>query len=119
MILVNEHTASSSEMITAFAAENRLGTVVGSRTAGRLLGGNSFKVGHGYRIALPVVAYRTWQDAKLEGRGIDPDVAAPFSPEPLRDGVDTQLKAAAKALSSGAVQRTNTGAVIQPQPFSP
>ena len=42
VILVNEHTASSSEMITAFAAENRLGTVVGSRTAGRLLGGNSF-----------------------------------------------------------------------------
>ena len=116
VILVNEHTASSSEMITAFAAENRLGTVVGSRTAGRLLGGNSFKVGHGYRIALPVVAYRTWLDAKLEGKGIDPDVAAPFSPEPLRDGLDTQLRAAVATLSNGAAQRTRTGAVIQPQP---
>jgi C-terminal processing protease CtpA/Prc len=116
VILVNEHTASSSEMITAFAAENRLGTVVGSRTAGRLLGGNSFKVGHGYRIALPVVAYRTWRDAKLEGKGIDPDVAAPFSPEPLRDGVDSQLRAAVDALSNGAAQRISTGASIQPQP---
>ena len=114
VILVNEHSASSAEMITAFAAENRLGTVVGSRTAGRLLGGNSFKVGHGYRIALPVVAYRTWLDAKLEGKGIEPDVAAPFSPEPLRDGVDTQLRAAVEALSNGTSHRTRTGAVIQP-----
>jgi carboxyl-terminal processing protease len=116
VILVNEHTASSSEMITAFAAENRLGTIVGSRTAGRLLGGNSFKVGHGYRIALPVVAYRTWQDAKLEGKGIEPDVPAPFSPEPLREGVDTQLRAAVDVLSNGAAHRTKTGAVIQPPP---
>jgi hypothetical protein len=114
VILVNEHSASSAEMITAFAAENRLGTVVGSRTAGRLLGGNSFKVGHGYRIALPVVAYRTWLDAKLEGKGIEPDVAAPFSPEPLRDGVDTQLRAAVEALANGASHRSRTGAVIQP-----
>ena len=43
VILVNEHTAGSSEMITAFAAENRFGTVVGSRTAGRLLGGNHLR----------------------------------------------------------------------------
>jgi carboxyl-terminal processing protease len=114
VILVNEHSASSAEMITAFAAENRLGTVVGRRTAGRLLGGNSFKVGHGYRIALPVVAYRTWLGAKLEGKGIEPDVVAPFSPEPLQDGVDTQLRAAVEALSNGTSHRTRTGAVIQP-----
>src|SRR5215469_10231131 len=88
-VLVNEHTASSSEMIAAFAVENGLGTVVGSRTAGRLLGGNSFKVGHGYRIAIPVVAYRTWRDAKLEGKGIEPTLSAPFSPDALRNGMDT------------------------------
>jgi carboxyl-terminal processing protease len=47
VMLVNEHTASSSEMVTAFAAENGLATVVGSRTAGRLLGSESFSVGYG------------------------------------------------------------------------
>jgi C-terminal processing protease CtpA/Prc len=117
-LLVNEHTASSSEMIAAFASENALGTVVGSRTAGRLLGGNSFKVGHGYRIAIPVVAYRTWQDAKLEGKGVEPDLPSPFTPDALRDGVDTQLKAAVEVLSSRVGQRTKTGAVIQPPPAS-
>ena len=114
-ILVNEHTASSSEMITAFAIENGLATVIGSRTAGRLLGGNSFKVGYGYRIAIPVVAYRTWQDAKLEGKGIEPNIPAPFSPEACRDGMDTQLSSAREALSNGN-QRMRTGEVIQPPP---
>ena len=114
-ILVNEHTASSSEMITAFAIENGLATVIGSRTAGRLLGGNSFKVGYGYRIAIPVVAYRTWQEARLEGKGIEPSMPAPFSPEACRDGMDTQLSAAREALSNGN-HRMRTGEVIQPPP---
>jgi hypothetical protein len=113
-ILVNEHTASSSEMITAFAIENGLATVVGSRTAGRLLGGNSFKVGHGYRIALPVVAYRTWQDARLEGKGIEPTLSAAFSPDAWRNGMDTQLSTARDALSNNHFMRT--GEVIQPPP---
>jgi carboxyl-terminal processing protease len=47
-------------MIAAFAAENRLATIVGEKTPGRVVGANSFKVGHGYRVALPVVEYRTW-----------------------------------------------------------
>jgi C-terminal processing protease CtpA/Prc len=113
-ILVNEHTASSSEMITAFAIENGLATVVGSRTAGRLLGGNSFKVGYGYRLALPVVAYRTWQDARLEGKGIEPTLSVSFAPEAWRNGLDTQLSVARETLSNDHFMRT--GEVIQPPP---
>jgi C-terminal processing protease CtpA/Prc len=115
-LLVNEHSASSSEMITAFGAENGFATVVGSKTAGRLLGGNSFKVGYGYRVALPVVAYRTWRDTRLEGKGVSPDVAAPFTPEALREGLDTQLKAAVDAVSNGNGHRIRTGQVNQPPP---
>ena len=33
--LVNEHTVSAGEMVTAFAKENHLATVVGTETAGR------------------------------------------------------------------------------------
>src|SRR5207245_2911031 len=48
VVLVNEHSASASEMIAAFAAENKLATIVGEKTAGRVVGANSFKVGYGY-----------------------------------------------------------------------
>jgi C-terminal processing protease CtpA/Prc len=97
-ILVNEHTASSSEMVTAFASENDLATVVGSRTAGRLLGSDSFRVGHGYRLALPIVEYRTWRDTRLERNGVTPDIEVPFDAEAWRKGADTQLDAAIAAL---------------------
>src|SRR5205085_11939797 len=53
-ILVNEHTASASEMVAAFAAENRLATIVGTKTAGRLMAASAFKVGVGDRVGVPV-----------------------------------------------------------------
>jgi len=36
VLLVNRHTASTAEMIVAFARENSLAAIVGEMTAGRL-----------------------------------------------------------------------------------
>jgi carboxyl-terminal processing protease len=94
VILVNEHSASSCEMVAAFASENKLATIVGTKTPGRLLGAHSFRVGNGYRIALPVVAYYTWNGTFLEGRGVTPDVEEPFSVTAIRYGRDAQLQRA-------------------------
>jgi carboxyl-terminal processing protease len=93
-LLVNEHSASSCEMVAAFASENKLATIVGTKTPGRLLGAHSFRVGNGYRIALPVVAYYTWNGTFLEGRGVTPDVEEPFSVTAIRNGRDAQLQRA-------------------------
>jgi carboxyl-terminal processing protease len=101
VILVNEHSASSCEMVAAFASENKLATIVGSTTPGRLLAGHSFRVGQGYRIALPVAAYYTWNGTFLEGKGVAPDVEERFSVSAIRKGCDAQLRRAmdiAKAL---------------------
>jgi C-terminal processing protease CtpA/Prc len=98
VVLVNQHSASASEMIAAFAAENKLATIVGEKTPGRVVGANSFKVGHGYRVALPVVEYRTWAGTILEGRGVAPDVSEPFSPEAAWAGEDTQITRAIQVL---------------------
>jgi C-terminal processing protease CtpA/Prc len=81
-------------MVAAFASENKLATIVGSATPGRLLGGHSFRVGHGYRIAIPVAAYYTWSGTFLEGKGIAPDVDEPFSVSAIRNGRDAQLQKA-------------------------
>jgi C-terminal processing protease CtpA/Prc len=48
---------------------------VGTKTPGRLLSGNAFKVGHGYILGLPVAAYLTWQGRMLENDGIVPKFA--------------------------------------------
>lgn len=73
-ILVNEHTVSAGEMVTAFAHENKLATIVGAETAGRLIPGTGTKVGQGYMLIMPRAQYITWQGRRFEGKGIEPDV---------------------------------------------
>ena len=42
VMLVNEHTLSAGEMVAAFATENGLAKIVGTRTGGQVLGGGNF-----------------------------------------------------------------------------
>jgi C-terminal processing protease CtpA/Prc len=91
VLLVNHHTTSAGEMIAAFAKENNLATIVGTTTAGRLLSGSIFKVGHGYILGLPVAAYLTWQGALLEGKGVSPHIEVELPSEALKQGRDPQM----------------------------
>jgi carboxyl-terminal processing protease len=94
VLLVNEHTASAGEMVSAFAEENNLAIIVGTKTPGRLLSGSAYKVGHGYILGLPVAAYLTWQGRMLENNGIVPKFCVELSRDALSQGRDTQLEAA-------------------------
>lgn len=98
-VLVNEHAASAAEMVAAFASEYGLATLIGTKTPGRLVATSAFKVGHGYRVALPVAAYHTWRDTNLEGIGVAPNVDEPLDVEALRSGVDTQLRKAVSVIA--------------------
>lgn len=101
VLLVNEHSASAAEMVAAFASEYRLATLVGTKTAGRLVATSAFKVGLGYRVVLPVAAYYTWNGTSLEGRGVVPDVEEPVSTEALLNARDNQLARAIDCLHQG------------------
>ena len=94
VMLVNEHTLSAGEMVGAFAAENGLARIVGTRTGGQVLGGGNFSVGHGFVLRFPAAGWYTWRGAVVEGKGVEPDVDVPLSPEGLRHGRDNQLEAA-------------------------
>jgi hypothetical protein len=96
VLLVNEHTASAGEMVSAFAEENGLATIVGTKTPGRLLSGSAYKVGQGYILGLPVAAYLTWQGRMIENNGIVPKCFIELSRDALKDGTDTQLEAGVK-----------------------
>jgi len=103
VLLVNEHTASAGEMVSAFAEENNLATIVGTKTPGRLLSGSAYKVGHGYILGLPVAAYLTWQGRMLENNGIIPKFSIELSRDALKEERDPQLETAievAKSLQS-------------------
>ncbi len=99
VILVNEHTASAGEMVAAFAQENKLATIVGTKTAGRLLSGDRFNLGYGYLLGLATAQYLTWNGKLIEGAGVIPDGEVFLDPDALQLGRDTQLEEAMHVLN--------------------
>ena len=100
VILINEHTHSAAEMVASFAKQNRLATLVGTRTAGEVLGGANFKLAGGYILRMPVAGWYTWQGDCIEGKGVEPDVTVENIPETLASGTDTQFEKAIKIVNS-------------------
>jgi carboxyl-terminal processing protease len=101
VMLVNEHSTGAAEMVTQFAKENGLATVVGSKTPGHLVARSPFKLGFGYRLTIPIGAYVSWRGNRIEGKGIEPDVPVDWSYSDALSGADNQLVKAvevAKAL---------------------
>jgi C-terminal processing protease CtpA/Prc len=94
VLLVNEHTLSGAEIVAGFAADHKLATIVGTRTAGRTLSWSSLPVGYGYYMTIPIGNYLTWEGKSLEGTGVAPDVNVPFSPDAAIAGRDQQLETA-------------------------
>ena len=81
-------------MVAAFAQENGLATIAGTKTSGRLLSGGAFKAGFGYMVGLPVAAYLTWEGRLIEGKGVSPGADAEMKPEHLLAGEDPQMQKA-------------------------
>jgi len=91
VILTNEYTHSAAEMVASFARENRLATLVGTTTAGEVLGGANFKLVGGYRLRMPVAGWYTWSGECIEGKGVPPDIPVEIHPGSLALGTDNQL----------------------------
>jgi carboxyl-terminal processing protease len=98
VVLANEWTNSAAEMVTNFAAENRLATVVGTRTHGSALGAVQFKVGAGYWLRIPIFGWFTSKGGSLEGNGVNPDVE--ISSDGLAVGRDDQMVKAVEIASA-------------------
>jgi C-terminal processing protease CtpA/Prc len=100
VILVNEWTNSAAEMLAGFASENRLATVVGTKTAGNVLGAVNQKVGAGYWLRVPVFGWYTSQGKCLEGAGVRPDREIDIGGDPVTAASDPQMQLAADVLGS-------------------
>ena len=100
VLLMNEHSSGSAEMVAQFAKENGLATLVGTKTAGRLAARTAFKIGSGYRLTLPIGAYVSWAGTRIEGSGIEPDVSIDWNFEAAQQGIDMQLERALEVIQS-------------------
>lgn len=100
VILINEHSHSAAEMVASFAKQNRLATLVGTKTAGEVLGGANFKLAGGYILRMPVAGWFTWHGDCIESKGVEPDVPIDNSQESLGSGLDSQFEKAVQTVKA-------------------
>jgi carboxyl-terminal processing protease len=98
-VVVNEWTNSAAEMLAGFASENRLATVVGTKTAGNVLGAVNQKLGGGYWLRVPVFGWYTSTGKSLEGQGIIPDRNVDVARDPATIVADHQMRVAEEGLT--------------------
>lgn len=91
VVLVNENSASASEIVAGDVQDLGLGKIVGVRTYGKGTVQGVYPVTADNAVKLTVAKYRTAKGRQVDGTGIEPDVVVQLQPD---DTVDYQLEKA-------------------------
>ncbi len=118
VLLVNERTTSGKEIFAYGFQKHGLGVVVGSRTAGAVLGGRIFPLPERQLLYLAVADVRV-DGERLEGVGVVPDLEIPLS-VPSAAGADVQrdgaLDCAARLVQDSELPQRAGAASGPPRP---
>jgi carboxyl-terminal processing protease len=101
VMLVNQNSRSAKEILAYGLQQNRLGAVVGTRTAGAVVAGFPFLMANGDLLYLAVTNVLVNGDVRLEGKGVKPDIEVPF-PLPYAQGADPQKESAIETALAAA-----------------
>lgn len=96
VVLIDEYCYSAAEAFAGVIKETRAGTLVGRRTAGRMLGANYVSLPDGWMLVLPVLDFRTAGGVRVEGVGVEPNIVV----KAKRSG-DAELARALRVLQKG------------------
>jgi carboxyl-terminal processing protease len=76
-VLVSSTTASAAELTAEALRSARHATLVGERSAGKMLSQTPYDVPEGLQIFLPIADYYTHGSGRIEGTGLSPDIEVP------------------------------------------
>ena len=91
VVLVNENSASASEIIAGAVQDMKLGPIVGVKTYGKGTVQGVFPVDSSSAVKVTVAKYRTTNGREIDGVGIEPDIVVPLTPS---DPEDSQFEKA-------------------------
>lgn len=94
VVLVNENSASASEILAGAVKDRKCGTLVGKKTYGKGIVQGWFMIKDGTSIKLTIAKYFTPSGVCIDGIGIQPDIEV----ENTRKSTDLQLKKALEIL---------------------
>lgn len=104
VMLVNNGTRSGKEILAYGFKKYNIGKVIGTKTAGAVVGGSPFFLQDGNLLYLAVVDVLV-DGERLEGKGVIPDIEVPFTLE-YAEGKDPQLDTAVNVLASAVTTNT-------------
>ncbi|MCF4966307.1 carboxyl-terminal processing protease CtpA [Nostoc sp. CMAA1605] len=105
-ILVNQGTASASEILAGALQDNHRATLVGETTFGKGLIQSLFELSDGSGLAVTIAKYETPNHRDINKLGIKPDQVIsqpPINRDQIGSPVDLQYQAAVEMLSKNAV----------------
>ncbi|HEY9700379.1 MAG TPA: carboxyl-terminal processing protease CtpA [Trichocoleus sp.] len=106
IVLVNQGTASASEILAGALQDNGRAQLVGERTFGKGLIQSLFNLSDGSGLAVTIAKYETPNHHDINRQGIAPDVEVPLDPisrDEIATESDRQYQAAVELLTHHAV----------------
>ena len=99
VVLVNEYSASASEILSGAIKDAGIGKLVGKKTYGKGIVQNVIGLEDGSAVKLTIANYYTRNGNDIHLKGIDPDVEVELDTDAyLEDKTDTQLDKAVEVL---------------------
>jgi carboxyl-terminal processing protease len=106
VVLVNQGSASASEILAGALQDNHRATLVGEKTFGKGLIQSLFDLSDGSGLAVTVAKYETPNHRDIHKLGISPDKVVPLEPislDQVGTAADGQYQAAIEVLTSSSV----------------
>jgi carboxyl-terminal processing protease len=97
VMIINEGSRSSKEIIAYGFKQHKIGPVIGSKTTGAVVAGRPFPIQDDSFVYVAVANVFINENQRLEGVGVTPDINVPF-PLEYAQGVDPQKERAIKAV---------------------
>jgi carboxyl-terminal processing protease len=94
VVLIDVDSFSAAELFAAAIQDSGRGQVVGRKSKGGALNNSEEKLPDGGRLYLSIRDYRTSHGQRIEGRGVQPDVAVSLRLDDLRRNIDRDLERA-------------------------
>jgi carboxyl-terminal processing protease len=98
IVLVNEGSASASEIVAGAIQDNERGQVVGAKTYGKGSVQLPQTLSDGSIMRVTIARWFTPDDRTIDGTGLDPDVVVEITEEQRDQGADPQLDKAIELL---------------------